>query len=54
MALSLSWFRLRSDRQKCIDVPVARCKPMRTFSITVRLGKVAEIWNDRTMPRRAT
>jgi len=27
---------------------------MRTFSSTVRLGKVAEIWNERTMPSRAT
>src|SRR5262249_38349617 len=27
---------------------------MRTFSITVRCGNTAEIWNERTMPRRAT
>ena len=27
---------------------------MRTFSSTVRCGNTAEIWNERTMPRRAT
>ena len=27
---------------------------MRTFSSAVRLGKTAEIWKDRTTPRRAT
>ena len=27
---------------------------MRTFSSTVRCGKTAEIWNERTIPRRAT
>jgi len=45
---------MRSERQKCSDTPVARCSAMRTFSSTDRLGKVAEIWNERTSPRRAT
>ncbi len=27
---------------------------MRTFSITVKCGKTAEIWKDRTRPSRAT
>ena len=35
-------------------MPVLRCKAMRTFSSTLKCGKVAEIWNERTMPRRAT
>ncbi|MCY1539664.1 hypothetical protein D9M68_752610 [compost metagenome] len=39
--------------QKWNDSPVLRCKPMRTFSSTVRWGNTAEIWNDRMMPRRA-
>ena len=34
--------------------PRARCNAMRTFSNTLRCGKTADIWNERTMPRRAT
>jgi hypothetical protein len=30
-----------------------RCSATRTFSSTVRCGKVAEIWNERMTPRRA-
>ena len=33
--------------------PAWRCSAMRTFSQHLRCGKVAEIWNERTMPRRA-
>ena len=39
--------------QKWKDVPSLRCSAMRTFSSTVRCGKMAEIWNERMMPRRA-
>ena len=30
-----------------------RCSAARTFSSTVMCGNTAEIWNERTMPRRA-
>ena len=30
-----------------------RCSAARTFSSTVMWGNTAEIWNERTMPRRA-
>ena len=34
-------------------MPSLRCSATRTFSSTVRCGKVAEIWNERTIPLRA-
>ncbi|MNT63346.1 hypothetical protein D3C72_2011540 [compost metagenome] len=39
--------------QKWYDSPVLRCRPIRTFSSTVRCGNTADIWNERMMPRRA-
>ena len=39
--------------QKWKLVPVKRCRPMRTFSSTVKCGNTAEIWNERMTPRRA-
>ncbi len=43
----------RSERQKWKEVPSLRCSATRTFSSTVKCGNTAEIWNERTMPRRA-
>ena len=40
--------------QKWNVVASVRCRAMRTFSSTVRCGNTADIWNERTMPRRAT
>ena len=43
----------RSDRQKSKEAPRFRCSATLTFSSTVRCGKTAEIWNERTIPMRA-
>ena len=43
----------RSGCQKWNEVPSLRCSATRTFSSTVRCGNTAEIWNERTTPRRA-
>ena len=53
MARSFRTFNVFSDFQKWNEVPRLRCRPMRTFSRTVRCGNTAEIWNDRITPRRA-
>src|SRR5262249_471875 len=54
IARSLKTSSTRFERQKSNDDPRCRCSAMRTFSSTVRCGKTAEIWNDRTSPSRAT
>src|SRR3989344_5829340 len=53
IARSSSCDRVRSLRQKWNEVPSLRCRPRRTFSISVRWGNTAEIWNERMTPRRA-
>src|SRR3989344_2857551 len=53
VARSSSCDRVRSLRQKWNEVPSLRCRPRRTFSISVRWGNTAEIWNERMTPRRA-
>ena len=50
----LSPCRTRLERQKSNELPRRRCSAMRTFSRTVKCGNTAEIWNERTSPRRAT
>mmetsp|Transcript_36605 Transcript_36605/g.84932 ORF Transcript_36605/g.84932 Transcript_36605/m.84932 type:complete len:235 (+) Transcript_36605:428-1132(+) len=50
---SSSVFRPVRPFQKWKLVPVKRCRPMRTFSSTVRCGNTAEIWKLRITPRRA-
>src|SRR4051812_2541613 len=54
MASACSTRRLLSGRQKWKEVPSLRCSAMQTLSSTVSAPKVAEIWNERTMPMRAS
>src|SRR3546814_6768972 len=52
-ARSCSGYNVRFGFQKWKDVPSLRCRATRTFSITVKCGKVDEIWKERTMPSSA-
>ena len=53
-ARGVSRSRADSERQNWLASPFGRCSATRTLSSTVRCGKIAEIWNERTTPIRAT
>ena len=54
IARALSGVSAFFERQKSKLSPRLRCNATRTFSSAVRWGKIAEIWNERARPRRAT